>query len=116
MNDNTDPYLTAEGNAIGETGIDQATFLIAPSVAEIVGKKLYSLARHHQIICITHIPQIAKFGDRHFNISKHVSKGRTITTIKALNEKERVQEIARMLGGEKITKATLNHAQEMLDK
>ncbi len=165
MNDNTDPYLTAEGNAIGETGIDQATFLIAPNVgeplkplsniasggelsrvvlalkailakieaveiivfdevdagigggvAEIVGKKLYSLARHHQIICITHIPQIAKFGDRHFNISKHVSKGRTITTIKALNEKERVQEIARMLGGEKITKATLNHAQEMLDK
>ncbi len=165
MNDNTDPYLTAEGNAIGETGIDQATFLIAPnvgeplkslsniasggelsrvvlalkailakieaveiivfdevdagiggSVAEIVGKKLYSLARHHQIICITHIPQIAKFGDQHFNISKHVSKGRTITTIKALNEKERVQEIARMLGGEKITKATLNHAQEMLDK
>ncbi len=162
--ENTDPYLTTEGNAVNETGIDSITFLIAPNVgeplkplfsivsggelsrvvlalkailakteavetiifdevdagigggvAEVVGKKLSSLARHHQIICITHLPQIAKFGDYHFSISKHVSRGRTKTTINRLNEKERIKEIARMLGGEKITRATIDHAHEMLD-
>jgi DNA repair protein RecN (Recombination protein N) len=159
------PYLTIEGQTVFETGIDQATFRIAPnvgeplkplpsivsggelsrvvlalkailaeteavetivfdevdagiggSVAEVVGKKLFSLARHHQVICITHLPQIAKFGDHHFRISKRVSDGRTSTTIKRLSETERVKEIARMLGGEKITQATLDHAHEMLDK
>jgi len=159
------PYLTIEEQTVFETGIDQATFRIAPnvgeplkplpsivsggelsrvvlalkailaeteavetivfdevdagiggSVAEVVGKKLSSLARHHQVICITHLPQIAKFGDHHFRISKRVSDGRTSTTIKRLSETERVKEIARMLGGEKITRATLDHAHEMLDK
>lgn len=158
------PYLTIEEQTVFETGIDQATFRIAPnvgeplkplpsivsggelsrvvlalkailaeteavetivfdevdagiggSVAEVVGKKLSSLARHHQVICITHLPQIAKFGDHHFRISKRVSDGRTSTTIKRLSETERVKEIARMLGGEKITRATLDHAHEMLD-
>jgi len=88
---------------------------IGGSVAEVVGKKLSSLARHHQIICITHLPQIARFGDHHFSISKHVARGRTRTTINRLNEAERVKEIARMLGGEKITRATLEHAHEMLN-
>ncbi len=162
--ENADPYLTIEEQTVFETGIDQATFRIAPnvgeplkplssivsggelsrvvlalkailaeteavetvvfdevdagiggSVAEVVGKKLSSLARHHQVICITHLPQIAKFGDHHFRISKRVSDGRTSTTIKQLSETERVKEIARMLGGEKITQATLDHAHEMLD-
>jgi len=163
--ENADPYLTIEEQTVFETGIDQATFRIAPnvgeplkplssivsggelsrvvlalkailaeteavetvvfdevdagiggSVAEVVGKKLSSLARHHQVICITHLPQIAKFGDHHFRISKRVSDGRTSTTIKQLSETERVKEIARMLGGEKITQATLDHAHEMLGK
>jgi DNA repair protein RecN (Recombination protein N) len=161
----TDPYLTIEGNAISETGIDRSIFLIAPnvgeplkplshivsggelsrvvlalkaiiaktesvetivfdevdagiggSVAEVVGKKLSSLARHHQIVCITHLPQIAKFGDDHFKISKQVSRGRTQTLINLLDETERIKEIARMLGGEKITQTTLDHAHEMLDR
>jgi len=158
-----DPYLTVNGQTVFETGIDQATFQIAPnvgeplkplsaivsggelsrvvlalkailaetemvetivfdevdagiggSVAEVVGKKLSALARHHQVVCITHLPQIAKFGDHHFRISKQVSDGRTRTTIERLGETERVKEIARMLGGEKITRATLDHAHEML--
>ena len=61
------------------------------------------------------LPQIAKFGDHHFSISKHVSDGRTKTLIKRLNGEERVKEIARMLGGEKITQATMVHAREMLE-
>jgi DNA repair protein RecN (Recombination protein N) len=93
---------------------DEVDAGIGGSVAEVVGKKLVALARHHQIICITHLPQIAKFGHHHFRISKHVSKGRTITAINRLSDKKRVKEIARMLGGEKITPATLDHAREML--
>jgi DNA repair protein RecN (Recombination protein N) len=79
-----------------------------------VGKKLLTLSKRHQIICITHLPQIAKFGDHHFRISKHVRDGRTRTTIEPIPENERVRELARMLGGVEITKATLNHAAELL--
>ncbi len=161
----TNQYLTANSHIITETGIDRATFLIAPNigealkplasiasggelsrvvlalkallvktdsvetvvfdevdagigggVAEVVGKKLADLAAHHQVICITHLPQIAKFGDQHYSISKHVTKGRTRTSISLLSDKDRYKEIARMLGGEKITQATLEHAREMLKR
>ncbi len=94
---------------------DEVDSGIGGSVAEVVGKKLASLSRHHQIICITHLPQIAKFADHHFSISKHVQSGRTITAINRLDAKERIKEMARMLAGEKITQATLDHAQEMLE-
>jgi DNA repair protein RecN (Recombination protein N) len=161
----TDPHLTAGSHIITETGMDRATFLIAPNVgealkplagiasggelsrvilalkallaktdsvetvvfdevdagigggvAEVVGKKLADLSNHHQVICITHLPQIAKFADQHFHISKRVSAGRTRTSIHLLDAEDRYQEIARMLGGEKITQATLAHAREILDR
>ena len=108
--------ILAETEAVETIVFDEVDAGIGGSVAEVVGKKLSSLARHHQIICITHLPQIAKFGNHHFRISKRISDGRTSTTIKRLGETERVKEIARMLGGEKITRATLNHAHEMLGK
>ena len=78
------------------------------------GYKLSELARSHQVLCITHLPQIAKFGDHHLGISKQVVKGRTLTTITPLDDTGRVEEIARMLGGVDITAATLNHARELL--
>ena len=81
-----------------------------------MGRKLKEVARHHQVICITHLPQIAKFGDHHCRISKQVSRGRTKTTILPLGKEERLKEIARMLGGEKITRATRDHARELLEK
>ena len=107
--------ILAKSEALETVVFDEVDAGIGGSVAEVVGKKLSSLARHHQIICITHLPQIARFGDHHFSISKHVARGRTRTTINRLNEAERVKEIARMLGGEKITRATLEHAHEMLN-
>jgi DNA repair protein RecN (Recombination protein N) len=72
------------------------------------------LSRFHQVICITHLPQIAQFGGHHFKIVKGVQKGRTRTTIKPLDGEDRVREMARMLGGAKITKKTLDHAREMM--
>jgi DNA repair protein RecN (Recombination protein N) len=107
--------ILAKSESLETVVFDEVDAGIGGSVAEVVGKKLSSLARHHQIICITHLPQIAKFGDHHFNISKQVVRGRTTTTITRLTESERVTEIARMLGGEKITRATLDHAHEMLN-
>ncbi len=161
----TNPYLTAKNYCMTESGIDRASFMIAPNpgeelkplasiasggelsrvvlalkailaesdavetivfdevdagigggTAEVVGRKLSDLARHHQIICITHLPQIAKFGEHHFRISKHVDDGRTKTAIQPLSREDRTKEIARMLGGEKITQTTLDHARELMEK
>lgn len=106
--------LLAGTESVETIVFDEVDAGIGGGVAEVVGRKMASLARHRQIICITHLPQIAKFGDHHFRISKHVSGGKTKTTITSLAENERVEEIARMLGGEEITRATIAHAREML--
>lgn len=95
---------------------DEVDAGIGGGVAEVVGQKLKDLAAHHQVICITHLPQIAKFGREHFKISKAVHQGRTRATIAPLNADERLEEMARMLGGIEITHKTLDHAREMLQK
>ncbi len=95
---------------------DEVDAGIGGGTAEVVGVKLLELARHHQVLCITHLPQIAKFGEHHFGISKQVVNGRTLTVIHPLDNKGRVEEIARMLGGVDITATTLNHARELLKR
>lgn len=87
---------------------------IGGQTAEIVGKKLKELSDYHQVICITHLHQIAGFGDYHINVSKSVSGGRTDVVIKVLDEKERVDEIARMLSGETVTELGRKQAREFL--
>ena len=106
--------ILAETDAVETIVFDEVDAGIGGGTAEVVGRKLSELARHHQVICITHLPQIAKFGEHHFSIAKHVSDGRTLTTIQPLNKKDRTKEIARMLGGEEITQTTLDHARELL--
>jgi DNA repair protein RecN (Recombination protein N) len=106
--------ILAQNDSLETVVFDEVDAGIGGGVAEMVGKKLAALARYHQILCITHLPQIAKYGQHHFRIEKRVSKGRTHTTIAHLSAKARVEEVARMLGGEQITPATMNHAKEML--
>jgi DNA repair protein RecN (Recombination protein N) len=108
--------ILAETDAVETVIFDEVDAGIGGGTAEVVGRKLSELGKHHQIICITHLPQIAKFGRHHFNVSKHVADGRTRTVIKQLSRRDRHREIARMLGGEEITQATLNHARELLEK
>jgi DNA repair protein RecN (Recombination protein N) len=108
--------ILAETDAVETVVFDEVDAGIGGVTAEVVGRKLSELAQHHQIICITHLPQIAKFGEHHFSISKQVADGRTKTAIEPLGEKDRYREIARMLGGEKITATTLEHARELLQK
>lgn len=87
---------------------------IGGRAAEAVGKKLKSLGAHSQVLCVTHLPQIASFADHHLLIEKHISGSRTRTTIRPLDANERREEVARMLSGAKLTDASLKHAEQML--
>ncbi len=107
--------IMARSDAVETVVFDEVDAGIGGGVAEVVGKKIKDLAAHHQVICITHLPQIAKFGDHHFKIEKTVEKGRTRTQILPLSQEERVFEIARMLGGVNITPTTMEHARELLE-
>jgi len=107
--------ILAETDSVGTVIFDEVDAGIGGGTAEVVGRKLAELAEHHQVICITHLPQIAKFGEHHFSIAKHVADGRTQTTIRPLSHEDRRVELARMLGGEDITAATLEHARELLE-
>ena len=87
---------------------------IGGRAAEAVGRKLKSLARSQQVLCITHLPQIACFADQHYRIDKKEANGRTRTSIARLSEAERTQEVARMLSGAQLTETSLKHAQQLL--
>ena len=108
--------ILAESDSVGTVVFDEVDAGIGGGVAEIVGQKLDNLARHHQVICITHLPQIARFGNHHFTIAKSVADGRTRVSIALLDENRRVEEIARMLGGVELTRATLAHARELVKR
>jgi DNA repair protein RecN (Recombination protein N) len=81
-----------------------------------IGEKLVTVAKHHQVICITHLPQVAVHGKTHFVVAKDVRAGRTTTRIAPVAGPDRVEEIARMLGGKDLTSVALKHAREMLEK
>ncbi|HML38700.1 MAG TPA: DNA repair protein RecN [Bacillota bacterium] len=87
---------------------------ISGITASIVGKKLLDISKRHQIICITHLPQIAAFGDHHYKIDKTAADGATHTTVIPLEHSEKVNEIARLLGGINITETTLKSAEELI--
>lgn len=87
---------------------------IGGKTAEFVAQKLKEISKHHQVVCITHLPQIASFATHHYKIGKTIKKERTFTTVKKLNFEERVSEISHLLAGTHITKATLQNAREML--
>jgi DNA repair protein RecN (Recombination protein N) len=87
---------------------------IGGRAAESVGKKLKSLARSNQVLCVTHLPQIATFADHHYVIEKKERNGRTRTGIRPIVGEERTEEIARMLSGAKLTDTSRKHAEQMI--
>jgi DNA repair protein RecN (Recombination protein N) len=87
---------------------------IGGRAAEAVGKKLKQLSRTKQVLCITHLPQIASFADQHYLIEKKETGGRTKTSVRPLDAEERTREIARMISGAKLTDTSLKHAEQML--
>jgi DNA repair protein RecN (Recombination protein N) len=93
---------------------DEVDAGIGGRVADIVGRRLRGLGSAFQVLCITHLPQIAAYADTHFQIEKHVSGGRTKTTVVHLDETGRIEELSRMLGGTTVTAGLRASAREML--
>jgi DNA repair protein RecN (Recombination protein N) len=93
---------------------DEVDTGVSGQTAEKVGRKLRAIAKGQQVICVTHLPQVAAFGDVHFYIQKSPSKESVSMEVLELQSKERVNEIARLISGEKISKTSLDHAQQLL--
>lgn len=108
--------VLADTDAVPTLIFDEIDTGISGRTAEKVGEKLEKIAKNHQVILITHLPQIAAKADRHFLIEKNVQDGKTKTEIHALNEEASVKELARLLGGEELTEAALQNARSLKAK
>jgi DNA repair protein RecN (Recombination protein N) len=106
--------VLAETDDIPVLVFDEIDTGISGRIARVVGKNLKAVSRKHQVICITHLPQIASMADVHYSVDKEIQSGRTRTIVRQLNAEDRVLEIAKLLGGEKITDSTLATAKELL--
>lgn len=106
--------VLADSDRIPSLIFDEIDTGISGRAAQAVAEKLCEISKTHQVICVTHLPQIASMADMHFYISKQTIGDKTNTHIKMLNNDEKVEEIARMLGGVKLTELTLKHADEMI--
>lgn len=106
--------VTSQYNEVPTLIFDEVDTGIGGAVADVVGHALRSLGQNRQILAVTHLPQVAACGQQHWQVRKHSTKGQTISEIKVLTADSRIDEIARMLGGETITDTTRNHAREML--
>ncbi len=107
--------VIADKGGIGVYLFDEIDAGLGGQTAFTVGKKLKSVASYNQVLCITHVPQVACFADHHLSISKHTQKGRTVTEVRTLEDSERKDEIARMLGSEKLTPAALKNAKDLIE-
>ena len=105
--------VVADKDDISTLIFDEIDAGISGKTAWKVSQKLGELSKEHQIICITHLPQIAAMADTHFMIEKGLEEGRTVTSIYGLDEEASVRELARLLGGDTITEAVITNAQEM---
>jgi DNA repair protein RecN (Recombination protein N) len=106
--------VLARTGSVGTIVFDEVDSGIGGATAHIVGRKLREVAQHHQVLCITHLPQIACCGDRHYRVVKGLAGERTNTSVSLLSDEERLEEITRMLGGTEPTGKAGEHAREML--
>ena len=106
--------ILARNDQVDTVIFDEVDSGISGQAAESVGKKILELARHHQVICITHLPQIAAGADLHFKIEKRVEQERTVTRLMKLGDNEQVNELARMLAGQEPSDKTLEYANELV--
>jgi DNA repair protein RecN (Recombination protein N) len=105
---------SAEVASLPSMIFDEVDVGIGGGIAEVVGQKMQQLGRHRQVFSITHLAQVAAYGDQQLNIRKHTENDQTKTQVTQLDDDARIEELARMLGGMKITEQTLKHAEEML--
>ena len=106
--------ITSKASHIPTLIFDEVDSGIGGAVAETVGKRLKELGQAHQVLCVTHLPQVAAEGHQHWKVTKETHENVTISSMTCLNRQDRVEEIARMLGGAEITDTTRRHARELL--
>src|SRR5258705_4605546 len=108
-------FKASKQTAAATLVFDEIDAGIGGRVAEIVGRKLQELAKRNQVVCVTHLPQVASFGTTHFYVWKEDAGGHTRARIRRLDDaEERVAEIARMLAGETVTESAIAHARELM--
>ncbi|HEX8341570.1 MAG TPA: DNA repair protein RecN [Tepidisphaeraceae bacterium] len=107
--------VLAAGDRVSVLVFDEIDANIGGRLGSVIGSKLRALAAHHQVLCITHLPQIACFADRHITVRKESGEKETRTSVRTIDGDERVQEIAEMIGGQRITDTTRAQARELLD-
>ena len=108
--------LEAQRRGVATMIFDEVDAGIGGAVAEVVGRKLKQLSRFHQVLCITHLPQIASFADRHFRVEKEERRGATVSKVTELDKPQRVEELARMLGGAAVSDRFRRAARELLER
>ncbi len=108
--------VLAEKGPAGLYVFDEVDTGVGGAIAEVLGHAMADVSRHRQVICVTHLPQIAALADTHFVVSKTEARGRTTTSVKKLGTAERIDEVARMIGGLKVGDAARRAAEEMLQR
>jgi DNA repair protein RecN (Recombination protein N) len=108
--------LEAQRRGVSTMIFDEVDAGIGGAVADVVGRKLKQLSRFHQILCITHLPQIASFADHHFKVEKQERRGATTSKVTQLDQPQRVEELARMLGGAEVSDRFRRAARELLER
>jgi len=106
--------VLSTGDSVTTYVFDEVDAGVGGAVAESIGRRLHGASRQRQVLCITHLPQIAAFADAHFRVEKHTQAGRTITRVIKLSDEERVEELARMLGGSRVTTSAREHAHALI--
>jgi DNA repair protein RecN (Recombination protein N) len=107
--------VLAEQEAVGTLVFDEVDTGVSGRAAQKVAEKLAQVSRHKQVLCVTHLPQLAAMADTHFSVEKGERNGRTYTRVVLLEREERKAELARITGGSKVTEALLESAGELLD-
>ncbi len=107
--------ILAQSDRVSVLVFDEIDANVGGRLGSIIGNKLRSLATHHQVLCITHLPQIASYADRHFTVRKEVTSGLTESKVRQMEGPERLEELSEMIGGHRITDTTRAQARELLD-
>jgi DNA repair protein RecN (Recombination protein N) len=106
--------VLATGDHVTTYVFDEVDAGVGGAVAEAIGRRLHSAAQRRQVLCITHLPQIAAFADAHFRVEKQTQAGRTTTRVVRLSDEQHIEEIARMLGGSRVTVSAREHASQLV--